>query len=82
MKSFARIFFFILLVNVAVFGLGFMAPPLLILLLVAVPIELLVGLVLLFNERYREIGLALLASAGVLLLVAGFICSSMSYNFH
>jgi len=82
MNKFGRLFFITLAANVAALGLGLLSPGLLIVLLVAVPIELLVGLCLVFFKTHRETGAALLVVAGVILLIAGFICSSMSYNFH
>lgn len=82
MKGFAQPFFITLAANIFVFALGFLEPGFFFFILFAIPIELLVGLLLLFFEQHRPTGAALLAAGGVMLLIAGFVCSSVSYGFH
>jgi hypothetical protein len=81
MNRFAQIFFIAFAANLASFGLGFLEPGFFVLLLVMIPGELIVGFVLMFYEQHRQTGAGLLVAAGVSLLVAGFICSSLAFGF-
>lgn len=81
MSPFAKTFFIALAINMAVVLLGLLDVGFLVLAMVAVFLEMLVALVLLFSKRRRETGLALLAVSGVVLLIAGFMCSTMPMHF-
>jgi hypothetical protein len=80
MGKFSNIFFIVLAANLVGFALGFVTYEFLFVLLFVVPVEFFVGLLLVFFKNHRETGGALLAASGVTLLVAGFVCSNMSFK--
>lgn len=73
-------FFIAIATNVIFFGFGFFAPDFFIALLFLIPVEFLVGLLLLLFKGYRQTGGALLAASGVTLLLAGLVCSNTTFR--
>ena len=76
MSKFSRAFVLVFGVDILVFLAGRGSYESIVLLIFIIPIELLVGLLLVFYKDHRETGAALLAAGSVTLLVA-VVCSGI-----